>query len=286
MSQRRGGLGRGLDALIPTGAGKDEKQFALIPIDEIKLNPKQPRKTFKDEGIDALAESISIVGVLQPIVVTPEGKKFTIVAGERRWRAAKKAGLTEIPAMIRDVDDRAALTQALIENVQREDLSPLEEAAGLQQLLEEHGLTHEALGAQIGKSRTAITNSVRLLSLPPVIQGLLSEGAISAGHGRALVGLGDRKFAEHIANKAAQEGWSVRQLEEAVRARKDAGRPDPNAKPVLKEIRPVEILELEQRLTELLAAKVKISYRAKKGKVEISFKSLDDLERLYRHFFS
>ncbi len=286
MNQRRGGLGRGLDALIPTGAGKDEKQFALIPIDEIKLNPKQPRKTFKDEGIDALAESISIVGVLQPIVVTPEGKKFTIVAGERRWRAAKKAGLTEIPAMIRDVDDRAALTQALIENVQREDLSPLEEAAGLQQLLEEHGLTHEALGAQIGKSRTAITNSVRLLSLPPVIQGLLSEGAISAGHGRALVGLGDRKFAEHIANKAAQEGWSVRQLEEAVRARKDAGRPDPNAKPVLKEIRPVEILELEQRLTELLAAKVKISYRAKKGKVEISFKSLDDLERLYRHFFS
>lgn len=282
MSQRKAGLGRGLEALIPiSGHG----EFAHIAVSDISPNPNQPRARFEDEALAALAESIGTIGLLQPIVVTesPEGG-YVLIAGERRWRAAKRAGLSEIPAVIRGVEDTGSLTEALIENLQREDLTPLEEAAAYQQLLTEQAMTHEEIGAKVGKSRSAITNTVRLLQLPATIQGMLERGEITAGHARALLGIDDRAYAEHIASRVVEEGWSVRQVEEAARLRKDLE--EPAVKPRVQQVRPVEIIELEQRLTEQLGTNVKIAYRDQKGKLEISFTSLDDLEKLYRRFFA
>jgi ParB family transcriptional regulator, chromosome partitioning protein len=280
MTTRRSGLGRGLDALIPTHAEPERLDFAEIPVDSIKPNPNQPRARFSDEAIASLAESIQAVGVLQPVaVMRQEDGGYVLIAGERRVRAARRLGLETIPAMIRTVDDRGSLTEALIENVQREDLSPLEEAAAYQQLLEDFGMTHEDVGSKVGKSRSAITNTIRLLQLPASIQGMLERGELSPGHARALLGIEDRAYAEHIAGRAVEEGWSVRQVEEAARVRKPTERP-----PVLREIRPVEIIELEQRLAERFGTKVAISYKNRKGKVEIPFKSLEELERLYRLF--
>jgi ParB family transcriptional regulator, chromosome partitioning protein len=288
MTSRRGGLGRGLDALIPSGGGV-ASAFDSIPIDEIQPNPNQPRTRFDAEAITALSESIREVGVLQPIAVAraDEGG-YRLIAGERRLRAARQAGLTEIPAVIRTVDDAGSLTEALIENIQREDLSALEEAAAYQQLLEDFSMTHEEVGVRVGKSRATITNTLRLLQLPAVIQGMLERGELSAGHARALLAVEDRKYAEHIARRAVDEGWSVRQVEDAARARRedpaeDAGHP---ARPSVREVRPVEIIELEHRLTEQLGSKVNIRYRREKGRIEIDFSSLDDLERIYRRFFT
>ncbi len=283
MSQRKAGLGRGLEALIPiSGHG----EFAHIAVSDISPNPNQPRALFEDEALAALAESIATIGLLQPIVVTesPEGG-YVLIAGERRWRAAKRAGLSEIPAVIRGVEDTGSLTEALIENLQREDLTPLEEAAAYQQLLTEQSMTHEEIGAKVGKSRSAITNTVRLLQLPATIQGMLERGEITAGHARALLGIDDRAYAEHIAARVVEEGWSVRQVEDAARLRRELEE-EPTAKPRVQQVRPVEIIELEQRLTEQLGTKVKIAYRDQKGKLEISFTSLDDLENLYRRFFA
>ncbi len=283
MSQRKAGLGRGLEALIPiSGHG----EFAHIAVSDISPNPNQPRALFEDEALAALAESIATIGLLQPIVVTesPEGG-YVLIAGERRWRAAKRAGLSEIPAVIRGLEETGSLTEALIENLQREDLTPLEEAAAYQQLLTEQSMTHEEIGAKVGKSRSAITNTVRLLQLPATIQGMLERGEITAGHARALLGIDDRAYAEHIAARVVEEGWSVRQVEDAARLRRELEE-EPAAKPRVQQVRPVEIIELEQRLTEQLGTKVKIAYRDQKGKLEISFTSLDDLENLYRRFFA
>lgn len=287
MNTRRGGLGRGLDALIPGGGSEAGEPYASIPIAEISPNPNQPRAKFDDATIASLAESISEIGLLQPIAVTPNPDGgYTLIAGERRWRAARRAGLTQISAVIRTIeDDRASLTEALVENLQREDLTPLEEAAAYRQLLDDFGMTHEEVGSRVGKSRSAISNTLRLLGLPASIQGMLERGELSAGHARALVGVEDRKFAEHIAARAVEEGWSVRQVEDAVKARKQIGE-ESDTRPKVREIRPVEIIELEQRLTDQLGTKVKIAYRNRKGRVEIAFSSLDDLERLYRRFFS
>lgn len=282
---RRGGLGRGLEALIP-GGDVGTEGFALLDLEEIEPNPNQPRTMFDEESLAVLAESIAEVGVLQPVVVTarPDGS-YVLIAGERRWRAARRAGLSQIPAMIRSAEGGMSLTEALVENLQREDLTPLEEAAAYQQLLEEFGMTHEEVGTRVGKSRTAITNTLRLLQLPASIQGMLERGEISAGHARALLGIDDRRYAEHIARRAAEEGWSVRQVEDAARARREIATPS-TSKPRLREVRPVEIIELEQRLTEQLSTRVRIAYRNKKGKVEIGFESLDELERIYRRFFA
>lgn len=285
MATRRSGLGRGLEALIPKGE-ENRTGYAVIPIDRVSANPHQPRSVFDEEALASLAASIVEVGVLQPIIVreADEGR-YTLVAGERRWRAARKVGLTEIPAIIRESDDRSLLTEALVENLQREDLSPLEEATAYQELLEDFGLTHEEVGTRVGKSRSAITNSLRLLQLPAAIQGKLERGELSAGHARALLGLEDRKFAEHIAERAASEGWSVRQVEDAVRARTQAVSDHPSG-PRRATVRPAAIVELEQRLRDQLTTKVKIKYANDRGKLVIDFSSLDDLERIYRQFFS
>ncbi len=286
MTARRGGLGRGLEALIPVGTSEADSGFAMVPVDQVATNPQQPRSRFDEEALSGLAESIREVGVLQPISVsrTQDGS-YVLIAGERRIRAARRAGLSEVPAVIRTVDDQSSLTQALVENIQRENLTPLEEAAAFQQLLEDFGLTHEDIGARVGKSRTTITNTLRLLGLPASIQGMLERGELSAGHARALLGVEDRKYAEHVAQRAAEEGWSVRQVEDAARVRKGGEHEGDHARKV-REVRPVEIIELEHRLTEQLGTRVRIQYGNKKGKIEIGFASLDDLERLYRHFFS
>ncbi|CAN5873012.1 ParB/RepB/Spo0J family partition protein [soil metagenome] len=284
MATRRAGLGRGLEALIPGGG---EQEFRKLRLDDIVANPDQPRTDFGDEALDELAASIAEVGVLQPVLVRPlEEGGFALIAGERRWRAARRAGLAEIPAVVRVSDDGATLTAALIENLQRQDLGPLEEAAAFNQLLEDYGMTHEQVAVAVGKSRPAVSNTLRLLQLPSVVQGLLERGELSAGHARALVGLEDAAFAEHVAKRAVSEGWSVRQVEDAVRARSGAEKKQSQARSSVREVRPVEIVELEQRLRDQLDTKVSINYRNRRGKVEISFASLEDLERIYRRFFS
>ena len=281
MATRRAGLGRGLESLIPSGG---EAEFLRLKLDQVIPNPNQPRVAFDEQGLDELAASIAEVGVLQPVVVRHmEDGRYALIAGERRWRAARRAGLVEIPAVVRDSDDRGTLTAALIENLQRQDLGPLEEAAAFNQLLEDHGMTHDEVASAVGKSRPAVTNTIRLLQLPAVIQGMVERGELTAGHARALLTIDDIAYAEHVAKRAVAEGWTVRQLEEAARARADTSG---TATPSVREVRPVEIIELEQRLRDRLDSRVNISYRNHKGKVEIAFGSLEELERIYRRFFT
>lgn len=284
MAARKTGLGRGLDALIPVE--RPQYGFASIPIDQVVPNPHQPRQRFDEDALDALAASIREVGVLQPVVVQPMGADgtYVLVAGERRCRAARRAGLDDIPAVIRAEEDApTSLAEALIENVQREDLSPLEEAAGYQTLLEDYGMTHEAVAKRVGKSRSAVSNTLRLLQLPAPIQGMLERSEISAGHARALLTVEDEAYAVHVAGKAAEEGWSVRQVEEAVRARVESGSAPRRAG--ARPMRPAAIVELEKRLADELGAKVKITHGARGGKLMISYGTLDDLERVYRRLF-
>ena len=281
-TKRRAGLGRGLESLIPTESSTgDHASYQEIPVDGIKPNPDQPRSRFDDEKLDELTNSIVEVGVLQPVVVArgDDGTHY-LIAGERRWRAARKAGLATIPAVIRGDTGDTTLVEALVENVQREDLTPLEEAHAYKQLLENTGMNQEQIAKRVGKSRPAVSNTLRLLQLPGPIQGMIDSGSLSAGHARALIGLEDERYAIYLAEKASKEGWSVRQVEEAVRTRRAID--DPPARSVVRELRPVEIIELEKRLSERLGSRVRIRYGNEKGKVEIRFGSLMELERLYR----
>jgi ParB family chromosome partitioning protein len=224
--------------------------------------------------------------VLQPVVVRPVNADgdHVLVAGERRCRAARLAGLEEIPAVIRDESTAAAgLTEALIENVQREDLTVLEEAAGYLVLMEDHGMTHEEIADRVGKSRSSISNTLRLLQLPSSIQGMLERRELSAGHARALLSVDDEAYATHIAERAARDGWSVRQVEDAVRARIETGAQP--KRPQAKSVRPAAIIELEQRLAAELGNKVRITHSKRGGKLVVSYTSFDDLERIYRRFF-
>lgn len=282
MTPRKAGLGRGLDALIPSEAeeivGED---FLQVSVDEIRPNPDQPRSRFDDESLAELAASLKEVGVLQPIVVTRGDQGYVLIAGERRWRAAKRAGIETIPAVVRDTAGDTTLVEALVENVQRRDLTPLEEAHAYKQLLEDYGMTQDQVADRVGKSRPAVSNTLRLLQLPGPIQTMVDSGALSAGHARSLIGLEDSKYALYLAEKAASEGWSVRQIEEAVRSRRNMASTSQD-QPRVRQLRPVEIIELEKRLADHLAAKVKINYSKQKGKVEIRFGSLEELERIYR----
>lgn len=283
MAARKTGLGRGLDALIPVD--HPSVGFAEIELSEIAPNPQQPRVRFDDESLGELAASIMEVGVLQPIVVRPgdpEGT-YVLIAGERRLRAAAAAGLTSIPAVIRSAEsDERYLTEALIENVQRKDLSALEEAAAYRNLLEDFGMTHEQVASRVAKSRSAVTNTLRLLQLPVPIQGMLEREELSAGHARALLSLEDESYAVHIAERAIAEGWSVRTVEEAVKKRTVAEGPKPRRLP---KMRPAAIIELEERLSERLGTKVTIKSRGDGGQMVIRYGSLEDLEQIYRHLF-
>ncbi len=281
MSPRKAGLGRGLEALIPTEADEISESVLLqLPVDEIEPNPNQPRSRFDDVSLDELSASIKEVGIVQPIVVTQTDTGYTLIAGERRWRAAKRAGLDTIPAVARGVSGESTLVKSLVENLQRQDLTPLEEAHAYRQLLEEFGMTQQQVANRIGKSRPAVSNTLRLLQLPGPVQTMVDAGHLSAGAARALLGLDDERYAVYLAKKAHTEGWSVRQVEDAVRTRREME--SPTRKETVRLVRPVEIIELEKRLIGRLGTKVTISYRNERGKVEIRFSSLEELERIYR----
>ena len=290
---RQSGLGRGLGALIPSEQAPVESSFAELKLSQITPNPNQPRGHFDEEALVALSASIREVGVLQPVLVRPlDGGRYELIAGERRWRAAKRVGLATIPAIIRDADDVSSVEQALVENLHREDLNPLEEGAAYQQLIEDFGLTHEALAERVGKSRAAISNTLRLFQLPPAIQRMLAERRLTAGHARALLGSPDRGFQEQLARQAVDEGWSVRAVEDAIRAHtappaggdQDAADPPTaggeEAKPA--RLRPPGLLELEELLSNYLDTRVKVQMGNRRGKVVVEFATLEDLERIYR----
>lgn len=310
---RPSGLGKGLSALIPTtpvaatgtsgdgGAGDGGPEGARLeelPIDAIVPNPNQPRVHFDEESLSDLSSSIRELGVLQPILVRPVGGGYELLAGERRWRAARRAGLSVIPAVVRTTDDLGSVERALVENLHRQDLTPLEEAAAYQQLIEDFHFTHEQVATRVGKSRSAITNMLRLMSLPASIQHLLGDGRLSAGHAKALLGTPDRAFQEQLARRAVAEGWPVRAVEEAVRDRSsglgggvgdsadaaDDATPSSTGATAGKpggRLRPPGLLELEELLADCLSTRVAVSMGTKRGKLVIEFADLEDLERLY-----
>lgn len=295
---RRSGLGKGLSALIPadlTGETGAAATLVEIPVGDIEPNPHQPRVHFDEEALAELADSIREVGVLQPILVRPLADgRFQLIAGERRWRASRRAGLATVPAVVRSTDDLTSVEQALVENIHRADLTPLEEAAAYQQLIEDFGFTHEQLATRLGKSRTSVTNTLRLLTLPPAIQHLLADGRLSAGHAKALLGTPDRAFQEQLARRASTEGWSVRAVEEAVRDRHAGGGAPPADEPAAAEptssgrrasgppaLRPPGLLELEELLAEHLSTNVSVTLAGRRGRVTIEFADLEDLERIY-----
>ncbi len=283
---RRSGLGKGLGALIPNeapaGAPAAAEGLVEVPVTSIVANRFQPRTHFDEEALTSLTASIRELGVLQPVLVRDAGDgTFELIAGERRWRAARRAGLSVIPVVVRDASDTAALEQALVENLHREDLNPLEEAAAYQQLLDDFSLTHEQVARRVGKSRAAVSNTLRLFQLPPAVQRLVHDGHLTAGHARALLGSPDRTFQEALARKAVSAGYSVRQVEDAVRRRTETEDP-PQPSPRGSALRPPGLLELEELLSDRLDTRVNVTMGAKRGKVVIDFASLEDLERIYR----
>jgi ParB family transcriptional regulator, chromosome partitioning protein len=282
---RRSGLGRGLGALIPNEVIGDKSSALLeVPIVAIRPNPHQPRTSFDEEAMAALTASIREVGVLQPVLVrTVAEDAYELIAGERRWRAARRAGLPTIPALVRETSEAHSVEEALIENLHREDLNPLEEAGAYQQLIEDFGLTHDQLSMRVGKSRVAITNTLRLFQLPPAVQKLMGEGQLTAGHARALLGTPDRAFQEALARKVVAEQLSVRAVEDAVRTRNELGpalEQAISAEPA--KLRPPGVLELEELLSSHLDTRVRVNLGNRKGRVVIEFASLEDLERIYR----
>jgi ParB family transcriptional regulator, chromosome partitioning protein len=281
---RRSGLGRGLGALIPNEVvGDRNSSFLDIPVTSIRANPHQPRSAFDEEALASLTASIREVGVLQPVLVRQTGDgSFELIAGERRWRAAKRAGMPTIPAIVRTVSGADSVEQALIENLHRQDLNPLEEAGAYQQLIEDFGLTHEQLSTRVGKSRAAITNTLRLFQLPPAVQKMVGDGQLSAGHARALLGTPDRAFQEALARRAVSEQLSVRAVEEAVKDRNELAGVGEERMPKPAKLRPPGILELEDLLSSHLDTRVKVQIGTNRGKVLIDFATLEDLERIYR----
>jgi ParB family chromosome partitioning protein len=281
-----------LGALIPTEVANEGSSALLeLPVGAVNANHFQPRRHFDEETLAALTASVRELGVLQPILVRPAEAdgSYELIAGERRWRAAKRAGLQTIPAIVRAASDVASLEQALVENLHRQDLNSLEEAAAYQQLIEDFHLTHDEVATRVGKSRSAVSNALRLFQLPPTIQRLVAEGQLSAGHARALLGTPDRGFQESLAKKAVGEGLSVREVEDAVRQRNElagqlGGTPATGTArpPSGKALRPPGLLELEDLLSGYLNTSVKVEMNAKKGRLLIDFATLEDLERIYR----
>lgn len=286
--ERRSGLGKGLGALIPQDivAGVDARPAVReVPITQIEPNPFQPRNHFDEESLTGLTASIRELGVLQPVLVRELGPdRYALIAGERRWRASKRAGLQYMPIIVRDVSDEMTLQHALVENLHRDDLNPLEEAAAYQQLIEDFNMTQEAVAHRVGKSRSAVANLLRLFQLPPTVQRLVADGQVSTGHAKALLGTPDRSFQESLARRIVAEGLTVRDAEEAVRQRTSARPKDPapdGGSPGSK-LRAPGLLELEELLAEQLDTRVKVTMGPRRGRVVIEFADLEDLERIYR----
>ncbi len=287
MAKKKPGLGRGLDALLSAatarhnGPAVDDAALREIPLERIERGQYQPRLTIRQEALEELAESIRAQGVVQPIVVRPKGDGYELVAGERRWRASQLAGLETIPAVVRDIPDQAAAAMALIENIQRENLNPLEEARALRRLLDEFDLTHQQVAESVGRSRAAVTNLLRLLELEAPVKELLELGRLEMGHARALLGL-DGAAQVQAARHVVDKGLSVRETERYIQrlkaqggeARGAGGRP----------ARSPDVLRLEQELGERLGAPVRIQYNARgKGKLVVSYNSLDELDGILAH---
>lgn len=280
---KRGGLGRGLSALIPGAVEEGGGGLLEIPVQGVSPNPKQPRTHFDEETIDSLAASIREVGILQPIVVRKVPGGYELIAGERRLRAARKAGLATIPAVVRDSGDTDTLREAIIENIHREDLGPIELAEAFRALLDDLGLKQESLAERLGVSRSHIANTIRLLQLSPEVQQLLADGKIQAGHARTLLGLPDQEAQAALALRAAAEGLSVREVEELVRLFVDGPPPKGETSPsTATDASPRDpgMAEIEEILSEQLATRVQIELNKKRGRVVIEFGSADDLERI------
>ena len=284
MSREKTGLGRGLGALIPsTSTSKEGSYYSEatgyqeVPIGSISVNPYQPRDVFDEDALNSLSLSIREVGVLQPVLIRRKSSDtFELIAGERRWRAAKRAGKETIPAIVRDVEDLTSLEHALVENLHRQDLGPLEEAAAYQQLIDDFQLSQEAVAKRVGKSRPAIANALRLLQLPSSVQGFLMDGRLTAGHARALLGLSSRQEQDQLANRAIKENLTVREVERIVRdgSVSTKGTKKRSVKKSVAE------LEVERILSELLSTRVGVTIGSRRGKITIDFANNDDLTRI------
>jgi len=293
---RKSGLGKGLGALIPSEASDgDEGVLREVSISSIQPNTFQPREHFDDEQLSSLAASIREIGVLQPILVRPidgQADEFELIAGERRWRAARRAGLSTIPVLIRRATtDQSSLEQALVENLHREDLNALEEAAAYQQLIDDFELTHDDVATRVGKSRTSVTNTLRLLQLPAGVQRALAEGDITAGHGRALLGTPDRARQDQLVDVIVSKGLSVRATEELVRnggileeptSSDDVRHPHEPRRTAPRPLPPPGIIELEELLSSHLETRVKVDLSSRRGRLLVEFATIEDLERIYR----
>jgi ParB family transcriptional regulator, chromosome partitioning protein len=317
VSDRRRGLGRGLGALIPTAPGKGDApapasrpspvdllipgrpapealgevgaeaagpvgaHFAEIPLDAITPNPRQPREVFDEEALAELVHSLREVGLLQPVVVRPigDGSRYELIMGERRWRAAREAGFSAIPAIVRDTGDDDMLRDALLENLHRAQLNPLEEAAAYDQLLQDFGCTHDELAGRIGRSRPQISNTLRLLKLPPPVQRRVAAGVLSAGHARALLGLEDPSAQERLAQRVVAEGLSVRSVEEIVSLGGDPVASPPRAPRSATPVAP-KLAVLADRLSDRFETRVKVDLGRSRGRIVVEFASIDDLERI------
>jgi ParB family transcriptional regulator, chromosome partitioning protein len=306
---RRSGLGKGLSALIPSeSTGEPDSLLREVPISHIRPNAYQPRSHFDEESMSALAASIREVGLLQPVLVRElkdEEDTYELIAGERRWRAARRAGLQTISVLVQVADDVASLERALVENLHREDLNALEEAAAYQQLIDEFGLTHEQVANRMGKGRATVTNTLRLLQLPAGAQRALAERTISAGHARALLGTPDRALQEKLVERVVQEGLTVRAVEDLVRtggaelhvvpsepepepavapaAGTTSGATEPAARrATIRKLPEPGVLELEDLLSTYLNTRVKVDIQNRRGRLVVEFATLEDLERIYR----
>ncbi len=280
MPKKTRGLARGLDALLPEmdttapGAGQE------IAIGDIDPNPDQPRHTFSEESIEQLAQSVKEQGILQPILVTPtSGGRYRIVAGERRWRAARAAGLNAVPCIVRELDVVTQMEIALIENIQREDLNPIETAMGIQSLMKQCGYTQETVAQRLSKSRPVVANLLRLLTLPESVIDMVRRGTLSAGHARVLAGLDSDDVKITLANRCLAEGWSVRQLENAAALLKQNSAKLPKADKPLRQL-PAELTELETLCRETFGMRATLTGNVKKGKIVLQYYSQDELERL------
>lgn len=273
---KKGGLGRGLNALISESAAETgSKPDTSLPIEKVKRNPKQPRKNFDPDALDELSDSISQNGVLQPILVRPVGNHYEIVAGERRYQASKMAGLKEIPVVIRDIADSEAFQLALIENLQRADLTPLEEAQGYRQLIDTHSLTQEALAKVLSKSRSAIANTLRLLDLPAEVQSMMEQGLLTAGHARAILAVPTEEGRIKLAERVVKDNLTVRQTEAlAPLFSGDQAEPKPRVQT------PQTFKRAARELRQMLATNVKVKQVRGKNKIEIEFKDDFELARI------
>lgn len=290
---RKTGLGKGLDSLIPLGVMEPEleekaeddlhntenKQEVILKLSQIEPNKEQPRKIFDDDSLKELADSISQVGIIQPLIVQKKDDYYSIIAGERRWRAAKLAGLKEVPVIVKQYTDKEVMEISLIENIQRENLNPIEEALAYQQLLDEYSLRHDEVSSRVGKSRTAVTNTLRLLKLDKGVQQLLIEEKISGGHARALLAIEDAEAQLAAALKIAEEQISVRETERLVKKLLSEKKTIPRKEETA--VNTIIYQDMENRLKEILGTKVNIKRKTdEQGKIEIEYYSIDELDRI------